>query len=86
MWLEPVFAEAHANATSEEQIVEAIACKNKGENRRLEVQTKDAGCILRYFKYNQTQEIAKARRGVELCKENLRKVRVTLERGGYSCE
>lgn len=73
-------------AASEEQVVEAIGCKNGADTRRLEVHTKDAGCLLHYTKAGKTSQIARASHGVDICKENLAKVRKTLEGAGYHCE
>lgn len=73
-------------AAIEEQLVEGISCKNGQETRRLEVHTKDAGCVLQYFKAGKVSQIAMARHSVDLCKDNLRKVRSTLEGAGYRCE
>ena len=72
-------------AALEEQIVEGVDCKKGTETRRLEVRTKDTGCTLMYTKAGNTTEIARSKRSVELCKDNLKKVRATLSGSGYSC-
>jgi hypothetical protein len=75
-----------AEPASEEQIVAQAVCKKPSETRRLEAHTKDAGCVLHYHKDGKDNQIAKARRGVDVCTENLEKVRKTLEGGGFKCE
>ena len=70
---------------SEEQIVESIACSKEKETRRLEVVTNDAGCLLHYHKGGKVTEAARARRGVDVCRENAKKVRSRLEAGGWKC-
>ena len=70
----------------EVQIVEAVDCVNGKDERRLEAQTKDAGCVLLYTKNKKTSQIGQARRGVELCREKLKDVRANLERGGHKCK
>jgi hypothetical protein len=75
-----------APAGSEEQVVTALTCKNGEVVRKLEVLTKDAGCVTHYTKAGKTEQIAASKRGVDLCKEHLDKVRKALERGGYQCE
>ncbi len=74
----------------EEQIVETVECSlghgASQDVRRLEVHTKEAGCVLFYFKYGKNQKIANARRGVDVCKGELKKVRKTLEGSGYQCK
>ncbi len=73
-------------AAMEEQLVQGVSCKNGAETRRLEVHTKDAGCVLQYFKAGKVSQIAMARHSVDLCKNNLEKVRANLEGAGYRCE
>lgn len=80
-----VFAET-TKIVEEEAIVEAVACVHGKETRRLEVHTKEAGCRLQYFKFGKSSEIALARRGVEVCREGLKRVRRTLEGSGYQCK
>lgn len=86
----PAFAAESKKAAEEEvQIVEGVNCKhekNTKDERRLEAQTHGKGCILVYTKYGKAQQIGKAVNGVELCREKLRGVRATLEKGGYKCE
>ena len=77
---------APAPAEEEVQIVEASDCVNGKDARRLEAQTKDAGCVLLYTKHGKTSQIGQARRGVELCREKLKEVRANLERGGHKCK
>jgi hypothetical protein len=77
---------AAAPGASEEAVVEAVECTHGKEVRRLEVHTKEAGCTLHYAKSGKTSQIANANHGVELCQSNLKKVRETLEKGGYSCK
>lgn len=82
-----VAADKKKAAVEEEvQIVEAVDCVNGTDERRLEAQTKDAGCVLLYTKFRKTSQIGQARRGVELCRQKLKEVRANLERGGHKCK
>lgn len=84
---QPALAEKKAGQVEEEvQIIEAVDCANGKDQRRLEAQTKGAGCALLYTKYGKTELIGQARRGVELCREKLKSVRSNLERGGHKCQ
>jgi hypothetical protein len=80
-----------ANAASRavvegEQIVEAVKCANGKDERKLEVHTRGPGCSLQYTKYGKTSEIALSRHSVDLCLDNLKKVRANLERAGHKCQ
>lgn len=70
----------------EVQIVEAVDCANGKDQRRLEAQTKDAGCVLLYTKFGKTMQIGQSRKGVELCRTKLKEVQANLERGGQKCK
>lgn len=83
----PALADKKAGQVEEEvQIIEAADCANGKDQRRLEAQTKGAGCALLYTKYGKTELIGQARRGVEICREKLKSVRSNLERGGHKCQ
>lgn len=87
--LVPLFAFAadkKARVEEEIQIVEAVDCHNGKDERRLEAQTKDAGCVLLYTKFGKTAQIGQSRKGVELCRTKLREVQANLERAGHSCK
>ncbi len=70
----------------EVQIIEGATCAREKDERRLEAQTKEAGCVLIYTKHGKPAKIGEAKKGVELCREKLRGVRATLEKGGYTCK
>lgn len=82
----PTFAEPHAKAVEEEQIVAAAECSKDKDIRRLEAHTRKAGCTLQYFKAGTTSEIASAQHSVELCRDRLKKVQARLEASGYKCK
>jgi hypothetical protein len=94
VWLvsgELALAETKASAKPapvgmEEQLVEGVTCTQGKETRRLEVQTKEAGCRLFYTKGGGTNEIGASRNGVDLCKNTLKGVRMNLEKAGYKCQ
>jgi len=71
-------------ATEEEQIVESAECSLGKDIRKLEVQTRKAGCVLHYTKAGKMEVIASYKHGVEPCQDTLKKVRANLERSG--CE
>lgn len=73
-------------AAEDEQVVAAADCVKEKDTRRLEAQTHKTGCVLHYFKGKKTTEIAASRRGVELCREKLAKVRDTLTASGFVCK
>lgn len=80
-------ADSPAKAVEEEvQIVEAFDCTHDKDVRRLEVLTREAGCSLQYYKFGKRNEMAVAKRGVEVCKGGLKKIRTTLEASGYQCK
>jgi len=74
-----VFAEpaiSPPQALEEEvQVVEGVDCSHGKDVRRLEVLTRQAGCRLLYFKFGKSNELALARSGVEICKDELKNVR-----------
>ena len=70
----------------EVQVVEGVSCVLREDSRRLEVHTFEAGCKLQYSKFGKTAQIAQAKRGVDICKEALQKVRTKLEGSGYACK
>jgi hypothetical protein len=70
----------------EEQVIEAVSCTQGKEARRLEAQTKEAGCRLFYTKSGKTSEIAQSRNTVDLCLKTLQQVRGNLEKAGYKCK
>jgi hypothetical protein len=91
LFLVPLFVlasekQGSSSIVEEVQIVEAFDCANGKDVRRLEAQTKEAGCILLYTKFGNTSQIGNSRRGVELCREKLKAVREKLERSGYACK
>lgn len=73
-------------AVEEEQVVEVISCSHGEDVRKLEISTKGAGCELHYFKAGKSSRIAKANRGVDVCKDRLQQVRKTLEGSSYQCK
>ena len=73
-------------AAEDEQVVAAADCVKDKDIRRLEAQTNKTGCVLHYSKSKKTTEIAASRRGVELCREKLAKVRDTLTASGFVCK
>jgi|GEM_PF-6086569 len=80
-------AENNSKVAEEEvQIVEAFDCTHDKDVRRLEVLTREAGCSLQYHKFGKRNEVAVAKRGVEVCKSGLSKIRKTLETSGYVCK
>lgn len=85
LFIPAVHAADSKSATAEEQIVESVVCTNQKETRRLEVVTNDAGCLLHYQKGGKVNEAARARRGVEVCLKNLKKVQSLLEEAGWKC-
>lgn len=70
----------------EVQVVEGVTCALRQDSRRLEVHTFEAGCTLHYTKFGKNEQIAQAKRGVDICKEALKKVRTKLEGSGYACK
>lgn len=87
-WSEGAEGKKTKSAIVEEgpQIVEAVDCKNGQDTRRLEVQTRDAGCVLLYTKFGKTLQIGQSRRNVELCRQKLHEVQANLEKAGHSCK
>lgn len=78
--------EAPATPAAEEQLVEGVECIHDKDVRKLEVMTKDAGCVAHYTKGGTSSQIGNSRKGVELCRSSIEKVRKNLEAAGYECK
>jgi hypothetical protein len=76
----PAEAVAKSNASTK------VECSVKGDNRILEVRTKDKGCELIYTKHGTEGSIASSTHGADHCEKALEKVRDKLKGSGYECK
>jgi len=70
----------------EREVVEKRLCKKDSDERMLDVFPVGRGCTLEYVKDGKAEIKAKSSRGVELCREKLKRIVEILERSGFKCD
>jgi len=63
-----------------------VECSVKGDDRVLEVKSKDKGCELMYTKHGNEGSVASSTHGTEYCEKALEKLRDKLKGAGYECK
>jgi len=63
-----------------------ITCQLNSEMRKLEVQSKSAGCELTYTKLGKSKVVASSHKGMSHCEESLATIRKKLVASGFKCQ
>lgn len=61
-------------------------CKLENDLRQIEIYPEEPGCIVRYTKFGQANDVASAKNQIQFCKDVFDRIKSHLEAGTFVCE